>query len=704
MFNKYSEFIDQCLGLSSVKGLKGIEMLRNNLFASIVKVVLPLGLLIDAYNVYMAFQNNLYGIAIIDMLVYGLILIMVLVPFLRIETKRIAFMLLIYFLAIVLLIMVDNKAPGLLWLIGISIMATGIISYRYGYMTLLTNILILLALGLLQAITKINIVGIEEGAVAFWLVIISNFVLVNILTIFSIDKLLRGLENNLTYMELVQADMKDKDQQLQAMYSAINEAVIITDTRDVILNMNYKAVDLTGYNLEESIGKSIGDVYQVKHLGQKVEIGQKFFIKAILFSKSGKEYSIQESVTGVKAGGDINGSKVIVFRDMTDYNRIENELLQMHKMQAVGQLAGGIAHDFNNMLGGILGYSELIELQHIDNDHVKKYNATIMDTAKRASELTSQLLTFSRQNSIEMRMVNLHETIMNSIQLLDRTINPLIVIKTDFESSNIFVNGDKAQLQNALLNLGINARDAMPDGGEFTLKTELMNIGPKESYVSKYNIEPGEYVRITVSDQGIGIPKEYIGRVFEPFFTTKPIGKGTGLGLSAVYGTIQSHQGFICVSSEIGFGTEFELYLPVVQAEDKVKVYHTEVDELILDHNKKVLVIDDEAGIRDSIQSMLEFLGYQVITAHNGEEGIRLYHEYHETLSFIVLDIIMPVKNGIDTLKSIRSDNMGIPIIMITGFVEPRLLKLISTYNISGILNKPFTMKALTDIIKDTIK
>jgi len=504
MFQKYSELIDRCLDTSKVDGLNDIEMLRNNLFASIIKAVLPIGFLIDIYNVYMAFRSGMYFIGIVDILVYFFILVIVIVPILKIKTKRIIFMVLIYLLGIILLVMVDNKAPGLLWLIGMSIMATGIISYGYGYLSLIVNVIILILIGLIQSLTGTDITGLVDDGIAIWFIIISNFVLINLLTIFSIEKLLRGLEDNLSYMALVNEDMKEKDQQLNAMYSAINEAVIITDTMDIILNMNYKAAELTGHHLEDAIGKPIDEVYQATRLGKDVEIGSKYYVKALLFSESGKEYSIEESTTIITGSEDKKKTKVIVFRDMTEYNKIENELRQMYKMQAVGQLAGGIAHDFNNMLGGILGYSELIELQDIDNPKVKKYNHTIMDTAKRASELTSQLLAFSRQNSIEMNAVNLHETIINSIQLLGRTINPLVVIRTDFVKDRILVNGDKAQLQNALLNLGINARDAMPSGGEFMIKTEVTYISEDNPYITKYKIKQGEYARITVSDQGIG--------------------------------------------------------------------------------------------------------------------------------------------------------------------------------------------------------
>nr|MDA3845666.1 response regulator [Vallitaleaceae bacterium] len=654
----------------------------------------------DIYNVYMAYNGGLYVLAIIDNVLNGLVVILVLVPYISIKIKRVSFMVLIYFMAIILLLMVENKAPGLLWLIGISIMATGIINYKYAYLTLFSNMIILIVIGIIQSNVETTLFGVSGTTTAIWFIIISNFFLINILTIFSIDKLLRGLENNLKYMAIVHEDMMNKDEQLQVMYSAINEGVIITDNKGNILNMNYKGSELTGYSYDVAVGKALKDIYQVQRVGANMAIGSKVFINAILFSRSGKEYSIEESITEIHRSGETKSTKVIVFRDMTDHNKIENELRQMQKMQAVGQLAGGIAHDFNNMLGGILGYSELIELQNIDNANLKKYNQTIMETAKRASELTSQLLTFSRQGNLELKMINLHEVIINGLQLLSRTINPLIVIKTDFDVNDIHIEGDAAQLQNAILNLGINARDAMPGGGVFTIKTEIVSIIEDHPFRSKYNIEPGEYVKITASDQGVGILEEFLSRIFDPFFTTKPVGKGTGLGLSALYGTVQSHHGFIEVYSEVEIGTSFYLYFPTIHEEGKVIVSHMPVDQMITKGGAKVLVIDDEAGIRNLIKSMLEFLGYEVILAHNGEEGLSLFHEHHYQLAFIILDVIMPIKNGIDTLKSIRKHNRHIPIVMTTGFIEPEAIKTITSYNISGILNKPFTMKEFTDIIK----
>ncbi|NEP83815.1 MAG: hypothetical protein F6K39_40230, partial [Okeania sp. SIO3B3] len=249
--------------------------------------------------------------------------------------------------------------------------------------------------------------------------------------------------------------------------------------------------------------------------------------------------------------------------DITEKKRMETQLVQGQKMQAVGQLVGGIAHDFNNLLCGILGYAEVLTEKLKGNPRELKYAKTIFRTAKRATTLTGQLLSFSHNKDYVLEPMDVHDCINETVRLLVRSIDKRIIIRRDLNAGESVIIGDTTQLQNAFLNLGINARDAMPEGGLLVISTELVQLGVEGRRFGREQLPPGEYIQIQFTDNGVGMDEETAAKIFDPFFTTKEIGEGTGLGLAAVYGTIQKHMGGISVSSQAGTGSDFRILLPL---------------------------------------------------------------------------------------------------------------------------------------------
>ena len=386
-----------------------------------------------------------------------------------------------------------------------------------------------------------------------------------------------------------------------------------------------------------------------------------------------------------------------ILRDITDRKKLEEQLNQSQKMDVIGQLAGGIAHDFNNMLAGIIGSAEMLSIKLTEDSPLKIFTTTILKGAERAATLTKNLLAYSRKGKLISTVIDIHEPLRDSIELLERTIDRRIEIKTHFEADDSSVTGDPALLQNAFMNLGVNARDAMPDGGTLTYSTR--NITLNESDPS--GMKSGRYIEIDVSDTGKGIPKELTGRIFEPFFTTKEFGKGTGLGLAAVYGTIKEHGGEISVYSEQGMGSLFKMKIPV---ENKEVISSAVIDSEIIPGTGCILIIDDEAIIRNIAHAQLTHMGYDVLLARDGEEGIDVFKKEKERISLVIIDLVMPKISGQETLRRILEIAPSTKAILSSGFNYYEKSNQLFDLGAAGFIQKPFQISKLSRLIADVLK
>lgn len=389
----------------------------------------------------------------------------------------------------------------------------------------------------------------------------------------------------------------------------------------------------------------------------------------------------------------------IIHQREEEKTKLLEQLNQAQKMDAIGQLAGGIAHDFNNMLGGILGAGQMLPRYLSDDPKAKKFHSLIMQSATRAADLTGKLLTFSRSSRKASTPVNIHEIIQETITLLENTTDRRIRIETDLKADKSSIVGDPSQLQSAILNLGINAAQAMPNGGTLRFATRLLDIDDVTCNLSPFDLQPGQFLEIKVTDTGCGISVENMHRIFEPFFTTKEQGKGTGLGLAAVYGTITQHAGSIAVCSELNSGTNFQILLPLNAS---AKASETQYQKTI-NGKGNILVVDDEEVMRITAKANLEDLGYSVLLAENGEEAQSVFKENAGSINLVILDMIMPVMNGKDCFFALQKLNPEIRVILSSGFVREEDLEEMKRSGLKGYLHKPYLSETLSQTVYNAL-
>jgi two-component system cell cycle sensor histidine kinase/response regulator CckA len=379
--------------------------------------------------------------------------------------------------------------------------------------------------------------------------------------------------------------------------------------------------------------------------------------------------------------------------DVSQRRELEGALRQAHKMQAVGQLAGGVAHDFNNMLTAILGSGDQLRSLSSTDEQVELCDLIVF-AAERAAELTHKLLAFSRKGKVLSTPVDIATVVRETAALLQRSIDRRVTVVTELSQSRMTVVGDGGQLQSAVLNLGINARDAMPHGGELCISADVKELDQAACATIPFDISPGRFARITVRDSGTGIAPENLARVFEPFFTTKPVGQGTGLGLAAVYGTVVEHGGAATVYSEIGRGTVVHLYLPLSEGVPTPRPTSSEAPR----GAGLVLLIDDEPLVRSVGQRLLESLGYHVIVAKDGRDGVVKFKESHERLVAVLCDLVMPVLSGGDATAEMRRIDPAVPILICSGYPrDDRAGDVVP--GVQEFLAKPFHLSELASVL-----
>jgi nitrogen-specific signal transduction histidine kinase len=359
-------------------------------------------------------------------------------------------------------------------------------------------------------------------------------------------------------------------------------------------------------------------------------------------------------------------------QDITERRHLEEQLRQSQKMEAIGQLAGGIAHDFNNILTAIYGYCNILQMKMGKDAPFRPDIDNIYSAAERAANLTRSLLAFSRKQIMTPRTVNLNDIVMNVGKLLTRIIGEDIRMKTEFKANPLMINADSGQIEQVLMNLSANARDAMPGGGLLTIETDIREIDEGFAHAHGYGA-PGNYAVISVSDTGQGIDDVTAKKIFDPFFTTKEVGKGTGLGLSIVYGVVKQHNGFINVYSEPGKGTAFRVYLPLAGTEICVEEAGNPL-ELSPMGNETVLLVEDDKSIQMLAESILKQFGYGVILADDGVEAIEQFRKYSGNIDIIIIDMIMPRKSGKEAYEEISRMRPGVKVIFISGY-SPDLLQ-----------------------------
>ncbi|GER94008.1 hypothetical protein A45J_1766 [hot springs metagenome] len=493
-------------------------------------------------------------------------------------------------------------------------------------------------------------------------------------------------------------------QRFQQVIDSAFDVIVITDANGYITYVNPAFETVTGYSKEEVIDKKTNilksgyhdkDFY--KNLWDTIKAGDVWKGEFINRKKNGEIYYASATIFPIHSEGEI--FYAAIQRDITSEKKLYEQLLRAQKMEAIGTLAGGIAHDFNNILTAVLGYSEIILAMTKEGDPFYRPASIINDAAQKGADLAKKILMATRKEKMEAKSININEIILDSMELLQRSIPKSVEIVVNLKEDIPQTMADPTQIQQVIMNLAVNARDAMPNGGKLTIETDV--VGIENGAANGIHADKDGFIKLSVSDTGMGMDTETQRKIFDPFFTTKETGKGTGLGLYIVHSIVNNHGGYVNLYSEIGKGTRFNIYLPIIKTADTEESSKAED----IKGSGTILVIDDEADIRELCKDMLEPIGYTVLLAGSGSDGINLYRTMKDKISVVIVDMIMPKIGGSEVFQAIKTINPDAKIILCSGYSHEgfagidNLLK----SGAAGFVQKPFTRHAIAKAIKNAI-
>ncbi len=480
---------------------------------------------------------------------------------------------------------------------------------------------------------------------------------------------------------------------------ATREAVVTADHTGIIMDVNQAACEMFGYSEDEMLGLKVVTLIQEADQVQHTVAQDRFVqtkqqkrdvpIRGSGQRKDGTTFPVETSVGGFSIGDKHYLTAFI--RDHSDVQQLENRLRQSQKMEAVGTLAGGVAHDFNNILTGIIGYVELSMMKLPPNHPIRDNLQKVKNLGERAATLTRQLLAFSRQQVLDVRKLNLNEVVTELSSFLKRVIGEDVALRVILREDPWTVQADHSALEQILMNLCVNARDAMPEGGELLIETANVVLGEEYRQTHPW-ARPGRYVMVEVSDTGTGMDKETQEHIFEPFFTTKEVGKGTGLGLAMVYGLVKQHEGLIHVYSEVGEGTTFKIYLPALLDEPSPHHAHLQNGQTALPTGHgTILVAEDEEALRELMHMALTQQGYQVLLAADGQEALDSWAEHGQAIDLVIADVVMPNMGGRALYDRIQEQSPTTRFLFISGYSINGIHQRFLLDQGLNFLPKPFT-------------
>jgi two-component system cell cycle sensor histidine kinase/response regulator CckA len=525
-----------------------------------------------------------------------------------------------------------------------------------------------------------------------------------------------AITRDITQFKKVQEKLRLSEKSYRNLFDSVSDLIYTQDLEGRFTNANRALARIFGYELDEFIGRKASDFmkpelkesFNTTYLERLRKQGRYEGVSSY-FTKGGRKIYLEYRSNLIEPE---EGEPFIsgIARDVTDrilaereVKRLQGQMLQAQKMEAIGTLAGGIAHDFNNLLQAILGYTQILIMPKDESDPDVSSLRQIEKAANRASELTQQLLTFSRKVESKPRPVNLNQEVEQVEKLLKRTIPKMIEIELHPAEDLETINADPAQLEQVIMNLGVNARDAMPEGGKLLIETESVLLD--EAYCREHlGAKAGKYVLLTISDTGLGMDKEILEHIFDPFFTTKEVGKGTGLGLAMVYGIVKSHGGYIMCYSEPGEGTAFKIYFPVMEGEHTDTRAETRRAEPVPAGGREtILLVDDEELLRNVGKEMLERFGYTILLVPDGEGALEVYRGKSADISLVILDLIMPGMGGEKCLGEILKLNPRAKVVIASGYSVNSRAKNALDAGARAFVKKPYEIRQMLRVVREVL-
>ncbi len=658
-------------------------------------------------SLILSFNERLWSVFILDFLAYGIVLTVLFSKKFTLQHKTWLTFLIFYSLGTELLLILGFYGGGYIWLFGASLIVGAMMGVQAAGIALLTNLLSLILIGVYIAIGSPEWALATENAIGKWVVVSTNFMMINTLVTILVAAMLNSLKLALIKEQKTAIELREKREELMAIFKAIPDPFLVYDRLDHVQYLNDSFADTFGWNLDEVRGSTIPFTPEdqqkiscnvLNDTGKAKDAVIRFETKC--FTKESMLLNISLSAAPIKGNtGDMVGI-VVNMKDITELKKMEFNLQQAQKMEAIGTLAGGIAHDFNNILFPILGHAEML-LQDVPDDGLFRSGlGKIYSGALRAKDLVKQILSFSRQESSDLILMKMQPIVKEALALIRSSIPTTIEIKQDIRKECGSIKADPTQIHQILMNLTTNAYHAMDEmGGE--LKVTLKEIELDEFDLITPHLTPGFYACLIVADTGTGMDKDLTQRIFDPFFTTKEKGKGTGMGLSVVHGIVKRMNGAINVDSEPGKGTKFYVYLPLANSASKNK--NAQIKEPVQYGTERILLIDDEEAISTIGKQMLEHLGYQVTMHNSSLEALEVFRAAPDKFDMIITDMTMPKMSGdklsIELIK-IRTD---IPILICTGYRETMSEEKAISLGIKGFLLKPISLENYSQKIREVL-
>jgi len=515
----------------------------------------------------------------------------------------------------------------------------------------------------------------------------------------------RGVDRDITERRQAEQRLRESELRFRTVVEQGADAFFLYDLDRNIVDVNQRACESLGYDREELLSMQLGQVAAVdtsqaavEAVKRQLEEGRTLTLEGVHRRKDGSTFPVEVRVCMLEVEG--RAFTQVLARDISERVHLEEQLRQAQKLEAVGRLAGGVAHDFNNLLQVILGFGTMVKEKLAADSPVQDDLAKVLQAGRRAISLVQQLLTFSRRQVLKLENLDLGVLVRDLTKMVVRVIGEDITMTLRTAPDLAEVRGDAGQLEQMLMNLCVNARDAMPRGGEVTLGLE--NVSLDQEFCEAYSwASPGDYVLLRVADTGCGMDEEILSQIFEPFFTTKEKGKGTGLGLATAYGIIRQHNGVVQVESAPGRGTTFNIYLPAAQKQSATQASHQ--NTAVVGGTETILFAEDEQIVRDLVEGFLREAGYEVLCAADGEEALEIFSNRADAVDLVILDVVMPKLGGHDSFKRLVELRPGVKVLFISGYSQDSMHMEFVKQDQVRFVQKPFRRSELLSSVRELL-